>query len=140
MDKIKFSTICLDGIDKTGKDTLLRYIFYLSNKKYLCNARGIMTMIAYSKLYHREFKYSLDGQENIMNILLTADEEDWKIRCKCTSEPVIDYKKNIEAFEYAYRLLQKANKPVLRYNTSELTPYQIAKMIVEEMERKNDIR
>lgn len=133
-----FYTIYLDGIDKTGKDTLLPYIGPICNYKYICNVRGIMTQIAYSKLYNRPYTYDLKQQKNCLNVLLTVSEEDWKVRCKINNEPDISYEENQLAFEEAYEMLLKNNCPVIKINTSTHSPFQVAMIIVSEMNKFQD--
>lgn len=135
--KSKIYTICLDGIDKTGKDTILPYIGPLCNYKYICNVRGIMTQIAYSELYNRNYEYDLDQQKHILNVLLTVDYDDWKIRCKMNNEPEINYFDNSNVFWKAYSLLHNAGYPTLAIKTSKHSPYEIAKMIVDHINELN---
>lgn len=131
---MKYFSICIDGIDKTGKDTLLGFIDRLSNHKYIINVRGMLSQMAYAELYNRDFNYDLSTQEHILNVLLTADKEDWEVRCKLTKEPKIDYESNVEVFEKAYKKLIDVGLPVVKYNTTENTPYQIAKNIIDTMD------
>ena len=107
---MKYYSICIDGIDKTGKDTLLGFIDRLSNHKYIINVRGMLSQIAYSDLYKRDFNYDLSTQQHILNVLLTADKEDWEVRCKLTREPAINYEDNCEVFEEAYTALHRAGE------------------------------
>lgn len=134
---MKYYSICIDGIDKTGKDTLLGFIDRLSNHKYIINVRGMLSQIAYSNLYNRDFNYDLIPQQYILNVLLTVDKEDWETRCKLTKEPIIDYEENCRVFYEAYEVLKNAGLPVVTFNTTQMTPYQVAKAIIkilEEME------
>ena len=134
---MKYYSICIDGIDKTGKDTLLGFIDQLSNHKYIINVRGMMSQIAYADLYKRDFNYDLVPQQHILNVLLTVDYDDWKTRCKLTREPAIDYESNCKVFEDAYSTLEKAGLPVVKYNTTVMTPYMIAKCILAVMDNLN---
>lgn len=134
---MKYYSICIDGIDKTGKDTLLGFIDRLSNHKYIINVRGMLSQIAYSDLYRRDFNYDLSTQQHILNVLLTADKEDWEVRCKLTREPAINYEDNCEVFEVAYKRLQDAGLPVARFNTTVMTPYMIAKSIIDALNNLN---
>lgn len=127
----KYYHIVLDGIDKTGKDLVRSYIYYLGKQKFICTARGYMSMVAYSNLNNRGYQYDMSTQTNIVNVLLTVDKEDWLIRCKNTGEKIIDYEKHTAEFRKVFNDLQKAGYEVLLYNTSAMTPYQIAKDIIE---------
>lgn len=134
---MKMYNIYLDGIDKCGKDSILPYIGPLSNYKYICNVRGVISQIAYSKLYNRPYEYDLDQQIYALNVYLTVDYEDWKIRCKSTNEPEINYIENVKVFDESFDYLKKLHFPVLKCNTSKCSPYEIAKIIINEIERYN---
>lgn len=138
MTKLKYYTIVLEGIDKCGKDTIGKYLFALDGGKYLHITRGIMSVIAYNKLYNRDFDYDLSDERRNVFVNLLCDEEDWKIRCKITNEPKIDYKQNCEAFEYAKNVLKEADCFVIDINTSEMSIYDAATMILNFMEELNE--
>ena len=80
MEKISKYRVYLDGIDKSGKDLICSYITELGRYKYLVKSRGIMSMIVYSRLNNREYEYDLTNEKNVINILLTVDYFDWKVR------------------------------------------------------------
>ena len=132
---MKYFSICIDGIDKTGKDTLLGFIDLLSNHKYVINVRGMLSQLAFAELYNRDYKYDISTQQYILNVLLTANKEDWEVRCKLTKEPKISYEANSIAFESAYKLLKNNNLPVIRFDTSTMTPYMIAKEIIKYLDK-----
>lgn len=90
-------------------------------------------MVAYSNLNNRGYQYDMSTQKHIVNVLLTADKEDWLIRCKNTGEKIIDYETHTAEFNKVFNDLQNAGYKVLQYNTSVMTPYQIAKDIVDKV-------
>lgn len=137
---MRYFQIFLDGIDKTGKDLIRSYIFYLGKGRYICVARGIASMRVYSQLYDRPYLYDDASQQNVMNVLLTVDKEDWVIRCKTSNEPLTDYDKETQMFNEVFDDLERKGYNVLRYNTSTFTPYTIAKMIVNHMEKLNGLQ
>lgn len=137
MNNFNIYTIYLDGIDKCGKDSILPYIGPLCNYKYICNIRGIMTQLAYSKLYNRDYNYNLTQQEHVLNVYLTVDKEDWKIRCNINNEPDIVYEDNVKVFNDAYNELLKNGFNTLKINTSKYSQYEIAKQIVKRMDELN---
>lgn len=131
----------VDGIDKTGKDLICTYISELSNHKYLVKPRGIISMMAYSKIYNRDYTYDLEKEKDVLNVLLTVDYEDWKIRCKLNKEKDVnddDYEYHSRIFKDYYDLLKFHRVPTLTYNTSEITPYNIAKNIVKALDVINN--
>ena len=68
MKKLKHYLIELDGIDKTGKDTIERYIAYLGKFKYVVNVRGVLSQLAYAELYNRDYDYDLSVDKNSNNL------------------------------------------------------------------------
>ena len=134
---MKYYSVCLEGIDKTGKDTIWKYVDYISGGNLVINSRGVVSQIAYNELYNRNSTYDLEQQANILHVLLTVDKPDWEIRCKITKEPKIPYEENVEVFEKAFKLIEDNGFPAMRFNTSEMTPYQIAIKIVEKINKLN---
>ncbi len=134
---MKYYSVCLEGIDKTGKDTIWKYVDYISGRNLVINSRGVVSQLAYNELYNRNSTYDLEQQANTLHVLLTVDKSDWEIRCKITKEPKIPYEENVEVFEKAFKLIEDSGFPVMRFNTSEMTPYQVAIKIVEKINKLN---
>lgn len=127
--------IQIDGIDKTGKDLILQYVTRLSNHKYVIQSRGLISQIAYSKIYNRNYEYRLDNYKDTLFIYLYANEEDLKIRHTITNEPKIDIKSDLDVFNSIVNSINNI-LDIHSYNTSEMTPYAIAKCIINLAEEK----
>ena len=86
--KFKVFNIEFDGIDKVGKDTIMKQIFSMAPNKYIPKARGIMSQIAYSALNNRNYEYEINKGylDNTLIVYLTVDEDDWKVRCDLSNE------------------------------------------------------
>ena len=143
--KLKVFNIELDGIDKCGKDSVRPYVFYLEPGKYLCRARGLISQIAYAKLYKRNIEWDgADYAKNTLFVLLEVNKHDWEIRCKLTNEPNtgFTYEEMTQAFKLAlYELKERFNvleNQILVFNTSEYTPYTIADKIKTHLEYLNN--
>lgn len=143
--KLKVFNIELDGIDKCGKDSVRPYVFYLEHGKYLCRARGLISQIAYAKLYKRNIEWDgTDYAKNTLFVLLEVNKHDWEIRCKLTNEPNtgFTYEEMTQAFKLAlYELKERFDVPenhILVFNTSEYTPYAIADEIKTHLEYLNN--
>lgn len=154
--KYKVFNIEFDGADKVGKDSIMRQIFSIAPNQYIPKTRGIISQLAFSKMFNRDTEYLYtDGYlENTLFVLLTVDEDDWKVRCDLTHEHEnnkkrndvdgeIKYKASMEAFDYAYNYI-KDNAPesirekhFMKFNTSETTPIKIIKAVVERLEELN---
>ena len=137
MEKLKYFNIELDGIDKCGKDSIRPYLFYLEPGKYLCRSRGLISQIAFAKLYKRNFDWNaINYVKNTIFVLLTVDKKDWKIRCKITNEPVLPFTfdEMIDAFQDAvdeiYKRFNLKHFQMLKFNTSSCSQYQIASDII----------
>ena len=131
--------IVIDGIDKTGKDLLVNYITRLSNHKYVIQARGILSQIAYCKIYNRSHTYDLSIYDHDVIFYLTADNEDLAIRFSVTNEPKIDVNFHKRQFEDAANELSVAGIRIEKINTSHMTPYDTAKYILNYMEELENV-
>lgn len=139
MEQLKYYKIFIDGIDKSGKDTVCDYITFLGKFKYLNKARGVMTMIVYAKKFNRQFSYDKENLTDEINVLLDVDKEDWDARCKINNEAKIDYELDTSLFNDAYNEL-KGKTHLLRFNTSKETAYTIAKKILQYADTLNKER
>lgn len=121
----------IEGMDKTGKDTLAEYIKYLGNYAYTINVRGILTQIVYNDKFSRNNTYVLPYKPFI--VFLDVDNTDHAIRCHSNDEAKININKDREAYYRYIEELKKYGIQVLVYNTSTMTPYMIAKDIIEKL-------
>lgn len=143
--KLKVFNVELDGIDKCGKDSVRPYVFYLEPGKYLCRARGLISQIAYAKLYKRNIDWdAITYAKNTLFVLLKVDKQDWEIRCKLTNEPNtgFTYEEMTNAFFDAIFELQKrfniTSEQIMQFNTSNMPPYYIAKCICDRLKSLNE--
>lgn len=127
---IKVYKIFIDGIDKSGKDTIVNYVDKLSGHKYAVKSRGVLSLIAYAKLYNRDFKYDLRSEKYALHVISDVKKDDWEIRCKMTNEPKIDYQQNVDAFKYAEMIGRKNKLRIIHVDSTKNTPYTIAKQII----------
>ena len=137
MAKLKYYQIALEGIDKTGKDTIREYIYFLGKAKYICRTRGLISNMAYNILFNRNYDYDIEAQQDVVYVYLTADKEDLDIRYKMTNENKIDYDSHLKVFETICNDFKSRGKIILTFNTSKMTPYAIAKAIIFKMEELN---
>lgn len=131
--------ITIDGVDKTGKDLLLQYVVRLSNHKYVIQARGILTQIAYSKIYGRPYEYDLKPYRGDIIFYLTGDLEDLQVRHKITNEPKIDIERDMKVFEETAHKLADNGITVVKVDTTHNTPYENAKAIIKYLEDKGNV-
>lgn len=118
--------ITIDGVDRTGKNTLHGYLARVTNHKYVITDRGILTQIAYNEKFNRGVTYNINNYKNNIIVYLYAEPEDLEIRCKLTNEPPFDIKSDLELFTRRLEELKSNGFIVYCYNTSILTPYTIA--------------
>lgn len=126
--------ICIEGIDKTGKDLLKQYIVQMTNHKHTVISRGLMSGIVYSKLANRNFDYALQDWQHCLFVYLTAEKDDLAIRCKLSNEPKRDFDKDKQYFDDIVCKLRQHNMNVVEFNSSRETPYSIALQVIEVAE------
>ena len=137
--KLKIDTIVLEGIDKTGKDTIQKYIYHLKKGRYAVYNRGNISNAAYDKIFNRNEYIERDLPYNFLYILLTVDPDDLKIRFEINNEPKIDREYHAEVFhEIFYRLTEGHYR--LEFNTTEVTAYNIAKQVIEYCDNINGLK
>lgn len=112
--------ICLDGVDKTGKDTIRRELVKSSNGNYLVIVRSFISQIVYSRIYNRNidedwfFVKMKEFQKCDMEfIVLTATEEELKKRFEINNELDLD-KKDILYHDSVFK--DVINKAMYMYN------------------------
>lgn len=150
---MKIFNVEFDGIDKTGKDYIANQMKSVSPNIYCVKSRGLMSQIAYGKLYNRNIEYEVTNGyiENTLFILLTVDEDDWNVRCDLSGEheknkyrtdleDEVKYESNSKVFVDTYNDLKSKYSPshFMRFNTSEITPIKIIKEVVKRLEKLNE--
>lgn len=131
---LKRYCISFEGIDKSGKELVGKYVNILGKYKYVLMDRGLLSNITYARMNDRKYEYNLDSYTNWIIVYLTVDKADWEVRCKLAHEEPINYEQHINEFNATALALDKAGIPILVYNTSVYTPYAIAKDIIHYME------
>lgn len=135
--------IFVEGIDKSGKDTIVQYINEYTGFQHYVSARGPMSVMAYGKKFNRkvdDFKYLEKIRDEVFILHLTVDKSDFNIRCKITNEPHTNYEQDVELFDDAYIYFDSLGFRILRVNTSQFTPQQIAETVREIVRRPHEKR
>ena len=156
--KFKVFNIEFDGIDKVGKDTVMKQIFSMAPNKYIPKARGIMSQIAYAALNNRNYEYEINKGylDNTLIVYLTVDEDDWKVRCDLSNEKAVNatkcdtrnelemvnmkYSNHVKVFDYAYNKLKDLGMEeshLMTFNTSHMTAFQIIKEVLARLDELN---
>lgn len=133
----KYFSVSVEGIDKSGKYQVLKYLDILGKHKYVLMDRGLMSNITYARMFERGYSYDIDQFKKWIFVHLYCDKADWEVRCKLTNEPTIDYKKNIDAFEETVEEFKMFGFHVLSFNTTNLTPYNVAKQVIAYIDKLN---
>ena len=143
--------IILEGIDRCGKGSLHKYLERLGNFKYIIDDRGILTQLVYNEKFNRGVEYNLDEYKKDLIIYLYADPKDLEIRFKMTNEPSL-YKdlsiieginKDLKIYDKYVNILNDEGYIIYSFNTTNMTPYNVAKSIIhilEVMEEKGEIK
>lgn len=125
----------IEGMDKTGKDTLASYIGLLANYAYTINVRGVLTQLVYNDKFGRDNTYVLPYKPFI--IFLDVDNTDHAVRCVAAHEPKINIDKDRIVYNKYIELLKSKGITVLSYNTSDMTPYRIAQDVIKHLKEIN---
>ena len=119
----------IEGVDKAGKDTIGPYITTITNYAYAVNCRGALTQVVYNDKFHRNHDYVMLYKPLV--VFLDVDNNDHQIRCTINHEPKINIDKDREAYYKYIEVFEKLGITVLKFNTSEMTPMQIATAVNE---------
>lgn len=125
-------TIILEGVDRTGKDSIRHEIVKQSNGKIVVMCRSYISQIVYSRIYNRnidekEYYNLIDDTKKIgfEYYVLTADTKVLLERFKQTNEPMINIERDKNAFETIANELN-----IKTIDTSIKTPAELAKEII----------
>ena len=125
-------TIILEGVDRTGKDSIRHEIVKQSNGKIVVMCRSYISQIVYSRIYERHIneKEYFDLIEETKKrgyeyYILEADLNVLYDRFKQTNEPMIDIERDINAFR---KIAKELNIKLI--DTSIKTPVELAKEIL----------
>lgn len=119
----------IEGVDKAGKDTIGPYITTITNYAYAVNCRGALTQVVYNDKFNRNHDYVMLYKPLV--VFLDVDNNDHQIRCAINHEPKINIDKDREAYYKYIEVFEKLGITVLKFNTSEMTPMQIATKVNE---------
>lgn len=127
--------IVIEGIDRTGKTTLMSCINKLTNYKHCVIDRGIISTLAYGLIYQRDFETLCGLTElerefskikNHLIIYVDCDTDVIQQRINDTQHEYVDIEMNKNAFE---TILKDTTLNVVRVNTTNNT----SEKIVEEL-------
>ena len=133
----------VEGVDRSGKDTLVGYLDYMSNRQIPISSRGLLSTLVYNDIYNRFISKDreqklINGNKETLIVVLYGNPDDILIRCKMSNEPKIDIERDINKFfEYGIKL-EDEGLNVLYYNTTKETPYNIALDIINKL--KEDLK
>jgi thymidylate kinase len=130
--------IIIEGANRTGKSTLKEVFNELTYYKYVIVDRGLMSVMAYNHMYNRRsISYDLKQQQHSIYVVVTADLDDIKLRCKITHEPEVDSELELKTFDYMTKIFIENGITVLTYNSSHLSLIDIAKDILQKINEIN---
>ena len=136
---LQYYTVSFDGLDKTGKSTMVPYLARMSNFTLNILDRGPITNIVWNKIQGRHVCYDVDMWKKTLFVRLTVNKEDWEIRCKVHNEA--DMPKSFEEmtaeYDEVFSQFKEYGFQVMEFNTSEMTEFQIATEIMKKLEELN---
>ena len=136
---MKPTILIIDGMDRTGKTSLIREINKLTDYLPLIIDRGPIGYKTYCELYSREVKpEAYDNLErelcNVKHlcVYLHASQAVIEQRFLDTGEPVLKWsvKKNLDVYNKYYEL-SKLNK--IKFDSGKLTTAQLARFVIEAL-------
>lgn len=130
--------LIFEGVDRTGKDSLMLEIARMTDYTHMNIVRGPVGFMAYNTLYQKkvdEVEYQV-LERRLMDIphlmvYLYADTDTLEERARATHEAPLPrrmtFNEHLQVYTYYYELspLHK-----LSFDTSKMTTYQIASYIV----------
>lgn len=137
--------IFLEGVDRTGKSTLLNEICKQSNYRYIICDRAILSQLAYNNKYSRSHEYDLATYKLFPIVYLTASSDVLLQRFKDTEEPDlyddIDTKSGIEKDlslfnEYA-AILSSRGYTIWEYDSGKYSAKEIAADVIDKLNKLN---
>lgn len=139
MSKVKYDTIILEGMDKSGKSTIFKYIGQM-DRSYVLQDRGLLSCVTYDRIYKRRGKdYDFNSHKNEVYFILVPEKDDWLIRCKLENEPPMEgsYELNVDEFLESAKLFIENGVEIRVIGSSYWAPFKIAKDILEIMGKLN---
>ena len=101
--------------------------------------RGPLSNYVFSKMFDRKFEYDIPSFSTVLIAFLDVDYSDWCIRCKIANEPSISFDTHYKFYNDAICRFRENGCTVLRYNTTQMTPYCIALSIISFVERDSQL-
>ena len=133
------TTIHIEGVDRTGKDTLAAALTKETKLKYYITARSPISTISYAVLYNRERISWEELEEYFSNpqiflVYLKPNREIIDERCKKTGHEYV-HSADFESFNYAVDLVSKVTKNILIIEDLNEKPEVLAKRIAKEVQK-----
>ncbi len=130
--------ISIEGIDKSGKGTVAKYIKLLGNHRHVLLDRGPLSNYMFSQMDHRGYEYDISSYKSILFVFLDVAYADWDVRCRACHEPSICYADHYANYDAAIQEFTQAGCTVLRFNTTDMTPYNIALSVMHAFDNHNN--
>jgi len=138
---MKEHIVILDGVDKTGKDTIKDYLVKQSDGKILVIVRSFISQIVYSRIYKRNINESffiekmrnLHHDGNYTFFYLTTRKDELIKRFKKNNEQDLDIKHIDSHFKVFNDVLNKIDDAGIYINhidTTDKTPDETTRDII----------
>lgn len=124
--------LTIDGIDKSGKTTIIQEVFKKTNGNIFIIDRGMSSWHFFNELlnrgnnaYKKQYNSKIKDFRKIvdLSVLLTVEEDDWIERCKDSKEQKLIGNLSFDDHQNEIaRYFNKAKyKNILKLNTSQVT-------------------
>lgn len=130
--------IILEGVDRSGKDSMQDAIDQATKYKHFIMDRGPIGFMAYCEIFKKDYKlfhkYSLMEQElsklpNVLVIYLTASTEELINRCNKTNHEILDFDYHKEVYE---TYVQASSLKTITVDTTNKHVSEIVQDLIKE--------
>jgi thymidylate kinase len=124
--------IFFEGVDCVGKTTIMQAFNKITNYKYLCFDRGVVSYLAYADIYKRKIDYPQIMSNSASCFLvayISCDDLIIKRRIWKTGHEMFDIQQHKKAFEKALWLVHSAGMRIVRCEYQRSKPESIANKI-----------
>lgn len=123
----------VEGIDRSGKDSLIAAIHKKTNYRYNLRSRGMISQLVYNDKFKRGIDYKFDYTPVI--IYLDIDNETYLRRCLLTGEQPVNTTLDERLFNlYITRYINHGGI-VLKYDASNTTAESLADVVIRDLEQ-----
>lgn len=130
--------IILEGVDRSGKDSMQDAIDAATRYKHIITDRGPIGFQAYCEIFNKpeslflayqKMEHDLLDLPNVLVIYLTAADEELVTRCLMTDHEILDFKHHKSVYE---KYLNNSKLPSITVDTTTKHVSEIVQEMIKE--------